>query len=123
MVFYDCMFRINWDWRPYHIRMRAIDVNYRDSEHILTDDEDDQDFVDGRGLSASQLVRKVANTKPPWGKMDIIDPDVLEHVFSFEDVDVEEEENIFDYSEQTIEVYDFKGRGRHRSYFNFMHVK
>ena len=82
------------------------------------DDEDDQDFVDGRGLSASQLVRKVANTKPPWGKMDIIDPDVLEHVFSFEDEDVEEKENIFENSEQTTEVYDTKGRGRHRTDFN-----
>ena len=37
--------RINWDWRPYHIRMRAIDVNYRYSEHILTDDEDDQEIL------------------------------------------------------------------------------
>ena len=37
--------RINWDWRPYHIRMRAIDVNYRYSEHIVTDDEDDQEIL------------------------------------------------------------------------------
>lgn len=87
------------------------------------DDEDDVDFVDGRGLSASQLVRKVASTKPSWGKMDIIDPDVLEDVFSFEDEDIEKPENVFENAQQTTDVYDTKGRGRHRSDFNFMPVK
>jgi hypothetical protein len=88
------------------------------------DDEDDEnDYIDGRGLSANQLVRKVANTKPSWGKMDIIDPDVLDDVFSFEEEDVKDEENFFENGQQTTEVFDTKGRGRHRSDFNFMPVK
>jgi hypothetical protein len=88
------------------------------------DDEDDEnDYIDGRGLSANQLVRKVANTKPSWGKMDIINPDVLDDVFSFEEEDVKDEENFFENGQQTTEVFDTKGRGRHRSDFNFMPVK
>ena len=87
------------------------------------DEDDDNDFIDGRGLSANQLVRKVANTKPSWGKMDIIDPDVFDDVFSFEEEDVKDEENFFENGQQTTEVFDTKGRGRHRSDFNFMPVK
>ncbi len=82
------------------------------------DDEDESDFVDGRGLSASQLVRKIANTKSPWGKMPIIDPDVLEDVFSFEEEDIEEPENVFENAQQSTEAFDTKGRGRHRSDFS-----
>jgi hypothetical protein len=82
------------------------------------DDEDDTDFVDGRGLSASQLVRKVANTKLPWGKMDILDPDALENVFSFEEEDVKDEENVFENAQQSTEAFDTPGRGRHRSDFS-----
>jgi len=81
------------------------------------DEDDDNEYVDARGLSASQLVRKVANSKPSWGKMDIIDPDVLEDVFSFEEEDVEKPENVFENTQQTTEVYDTPGRGRHRSDF------
>jgi len=81
------------------------------------EDDDESEIVDGRGLTASQLVRKVANTKLPWGKMDILDPDVLEDVFSFEEDDVEEPENFFENAQQTTDVFDTKGRGRHRSDF------
>lgn len=88
-----------------------------------SDDEEDIDFVDGRGLSASQLVRKVAKTKSYWDKMDVIDPNVLEDVFSFEEEEIEEPENVFENAEQTTDVFDTKGRGRHRSDFNFMPVK
>lgn len=91
------------------IAMRTISSWY--------EDDDESEIVDGRGLTASQLVRKVANTKLPWGKMDILDPDVLEDVFSFEEDDVEEPENIFENAQQTTDVFDTKGRGRHRSDF------
>jgi len=81
------------------------------------DDDDETEIVDGRGLSVSQLVRKVANTKPSWGKMDILDPDVLEDVFSFDEETSEEPENVFENAEQTTEAFDTPGRGRHRSDF------
>jgi hypothetical protein len=81
------------------------------------DDDDETEIVDGRGLSVSQLVRKVANTKPSWGKMDILDPDVLEDVFSFDEEKSEEPENVFENAEQTTEAFDTPGRGRHRSDF------
>jgi len=81
------------------------------------DDDDETEIVDGRGLSVSQLVRKVANTKPSWGKMDILDPDVLEDVFSYDEETSEEPENVFENAEQTTEAFDTPGRGRHRSDF------
>jgi hypothetical protein len=81
------------------------------------DDDDETEIVDGRGLSVSQLVRKVANTKPSWGKMDILDPDVLEDVFSFDEEKSEEPENVFENAEQSTEAFDTLGRGRHRSDF------
>ena len=81
------------------------------------DDEDDTEIVDGRGLTVSQLVRKVANTKPSWGKMDILDPDVLEDVFSYDEETSEEPENVFENAQQTTEAFDTSGRGRHRSDF------
>ena len=81
------------------------------------DDDDETEIVDGRGLSVSQLVRKVANTKPSWGKMDILDPDVLEDVFSFDEEKSEEPENVFENAQQTTEAFDTPGRGRHRSDF------
>ena len=81
------------------------------------DDEDDTEIVDGRGLTVSQLVRKVANTKPSWGKMDILDPDVLEDVFSYDEETTEEPENVFENAQQTTEAFDTPGRGRHRSDF------
>ena len=81
------------------------------------DDEDDTEIVDGRGLTVSQLVRKVANTKPSWGKMDILDPDVLEDVFSYDEETSEEPENVFENAQQTTDAFDTPGRGRHRSDF------
>ena len=81
------------------------------------DDEDDTEIVDGRGLTVSQLVRKVANTKPSWGKMDILDPDVLEDVFSYDEETSEEPENVFENAQQTTEAFDTPGRGSHRSDF------
>ena len=81
------------------------------------DDDDETEIVDGRGLSVSQLVRKVANTKPTWGKMDILDPDVLEDVFSYDEETSEEPENVFENAQQTTEAFDTPGRGRHRSDF------
>ena len=81
------------------------------------DDEDDTEIVDGRGLTVSQLVRKVANTKPSWGKMDVLDPDVLEDVFSYDEETSEEPENVFENAQQTTEAFDTPGRGRHRSDF------
>ena len=81
------------------------------------DDDDETEIVDGRGLSVSQLVRKVANTKPSWGKMDILDPDVLEDVFSYDEETSEEPENVFENAQQTTEAFDTPGRGRHRSDF------
>ena len=81
-------------------------------------DNDEEDIFDGRGLSASQLIRRVANTtKPNWGQMDILNPDVIEDTFSFEEDDEPESETKLENAQQTTEAFDTPGRGRHRSDF------
>ena len=81
-------------------------------------DNDEEDIFDGRGLSASQLIRRVANTtKPNWGQMDILNPDVIEDTFSFEEDDEPESETKLENTQQTTEAFDTPGRGRHRSDF------
>jgi hypothetical protein len=81
------------------------------------DNEDDEIF-DARGLSNSQLIRRVANTtKPSWGQMDILNPDVIEDTFSFEEEDEPESETKLENAQQTSEAFNTPGRGRHRSDF------
>ena len=81
------------------------------------DNESDEIF-DARGLSHSLLVRRVANaTKPNWGQMDILNPDVIEDTFSFEEEDEPDSETKLENAQQTTEAFDTPGRGRHRSDF------
>jgi hypothetical protein len=81
------------------------------------DNEDDEIF-DARGLSHSQLIRRVANTaKPNWGQMDILNPDAIEETFSFEEEDEPDSETKIENAQQTSEAFNTPGRGRHRSDF------
>ena len=81
------------------------------------DNEDDEIF-DARGLSHTQLIKRVANTtKPSWGQMDILNPDVIEDTFSFEEEDEPDSETKLENAQQTTEAFDTPGRGRHRSDF------
>ena len=81
-------------------------------------DNEDEDIFDARGLSNSQLIRRVANTtKPSWGQMDILNPDAIEDTFSFEKDDEPESETKLENAQQTSEAFNTPGRGRHRSDF------
>ena len=81
-------------------------------------DNEDDDIFDARGLSNSQLIRRVANTtKPSWGQMDILNPDAIEDTFSFEEEDEPESETKLENAQQTSEAFNTPGRGRHRSDF------
>jgi hypothetical protein len=81
-------------------------------------DNEGEDIFDARGLSHSQLIRRVANTtKPSWGQMDILNPDVIEDTFSFEEDDEPDSETKLENAQQTSEAFNTPGRGRHRSDF------
>ena len=85
---------------------------------LSTFDSEDDEIFDARGLSHSQLIRRVANTtKPSWGQMDILNPDVIEDTFSFEEDDEPDSETKLENAQQTSEAFDTPGRGRHRSDF------
>ena len=49
--------------------------------------------------------------------MDILDPDVIEDTFSFEEDDEAESETKIENAQQTSEAFNTPGRGRHRSDF------
>jgi hypothetical protein len=85
---------------------------------LSTFDSEDDEIFDARGLSHTQLIRRVANvTKPSWGQMDILNPDVIEDTFSFEEDDEPDSETKLENAQQTTEAFDTPGRGRHRSDF------
>jgi len=78
--------------------------------------ENDTDYFDGRGLSNNQLIQRVAKSIKPdrWKNMDILNP---------EDLDINEDPEIsskveIENAQQTSEVYNTPGRGRHRSDFS-----
>lgn len=77
-------------------------------------DEYSEDYVDCVGLNSGQALRKVAqSSKSKWGKMEVINPDVLEYTEFDEDEHHEELEN----SQQTSEALKTPGVGRHRTDF------
>lgn len=81
-------------------------------------DSDDDEIFDARGLSNSQLIRRVANaSKPSWGQMDILNPDIIEDTFSFDEDEDEFSKTKLENAQQTTEAFDTPGRGRHRSDF------
>jgi hypothetical protein len=85
---------------------------------LSTWDNESDEIFDARGLSHTQLIRRVANsTKPSWGQMDILNPDVIEDTFSFEEEDEPESETKIENAQQTSEAFNTPGRGRHRSDF------
>jgi hypothetical protein len=85
---------------------------------LSTFDNEGDEIFDGRGLSHSQLIQRVANTtKPSWGQMDILNPDLIEDTFSFEEDDEPDSETKLENAQQTSEAFDTPGRGRHRSDF------
>lgn len=77
-------------------------------------EEFENDYVESQGLSARQVLSKIAlSSKPKWGTMDVLNPDVL----SFLDVDEDESEQTLENAQQTSEALITPGRGRHRSDF------
>ena len=43
--------------------------------------DDEDNYIDGRGLSHNQVLHRVAQTnKPKWGMMEVLNPDVLSYL-------------------------------------------
>jgi hypothetical protein len=79
--------------------------------------EDDNDYIDGRGLSHNQVLHRVAQTnKPKWGMMEVLNPDVISYL-DFEDDDEVDSEQQLENAQQTSEALKTPGVGRHRSDF------
>jgi hypothetical protein len=85
---------------------------------ILDSWEDDYSngFVDGRGLSPSQLINRVATSaKSNWGNMPIINPDGLKKALEFDEDEEGFSEVTFENAEQTPDALKTPGRGTHKT--------
>lgn len=86
--------------------------------------EYDESFVDGYGLSYSQIIQRVAqSSKPKWGSMEVLNPDLLT-TFDF-DYDASESELLLDDSEENHPPMGLKtkGRGTDRSDFQSQPIR
>lgn len=85
---------------------------------VLETWEDDytNGYVDGRGLSASQLINRVATSaKSNWGNMPIIDPEGLKKALEFDEDEEGFSEETFENAEQQPDVFKTPGRGTHKT--------
>jgi len=85
---------------------------------ILDSWEDDYSngFVDGRGLSPSQLINRVATSaKSNWGNMPIINPEGLKKALEFDEDEEGFSEVTFENAEQTPDALKTPGRGTHKT--------
>lgn len=79
--------------------------------------DDEDDYIDGRGLSNNQVLHRVAQTnKPKWGMMEVLNPDVLSYL-DFDENDEAPSELELENVHQTDEALKTLGMGRHRSDF------
>jgi len=88
------------------------------SMSVLETWEDDfsYGYVDGRGLSASQLINRVATTaKSNWGNMPIINPEGLKEALEFNEDEEGFSEVTFENAEQTPDALKTPGRGTHKT--------
>jgi cell division protein FtsL len=112
-----------------HSSRKLIKTSSRQVEAFLTDallqsmsvletweDDYSNGYVDGRGLSASQLIQRVATSaKSNWGHMDILNPDGLKEALKFDEDEEEFSKQTFENAEQTPEALETPGRGKHKT--------
>jgi coenzyme F420-reducing hydrogenase alpha subunit len=81
-------------------------------------DDYSDDYIDVKGLSSGQVLRKVAeNTKSKWGMQEILNPDVLSYLDFDSEKDEPESEQQIENAQQTSEALKTPGAGKHRSDF------
>lgn len=98
------------------IQAQMNDVILKAMSSLNEWDDYTDDYIDVKGLSSGQALRKVAeNTKSKWGKQEILNPDVLSYLdFDPEKDDLDPELQI-ENAQQTSEALKTPGAGKHRS--------
>ncbi len=72
-----------------------------------------EEFVDARGLSHEQIVRKASTVQNDWGGMNVLNPKLLDDLFS----ETEEPEVVIDDTMHETSAFHTPGRGSHWSDF------
>jgi hypothetical protein len=88
------------------------------SMSVLETWEDDfsNGYVDGRGLSPMQLIKRVASSaKSSFGNMDILNPEGLKEALEFDEDEEGFSEVTFENAAQTPDVFKTPGRGTHKT--------
>jgi hypothetical protein len=77
-------------------------------------EEYQENYIESSGLTNRQVISRVSTaSKPSWGMMDVLNPDVLD----FMDFDEDDSQQTLENAQQTSEALITPGRGRHRSDF------
>ena len=72
-----------------------------------------EEFVDARGLSHEQIVRKASTVQNDWGGMNVLNPRLLDDLFS----ETEDPEVVIDDTMHETSAFHTPGRGSHWSDF------
>ena len=77
-------------------------------------EEYEENYIESSGLTNRQVISRVSTaSKPNWGMMDVLNPNVLD----FMDFDEDESQQTLENAQQTSEALITPGRGKHRSDF------
>lgn len=77
-------------------------------------EEYQENYIESSGLTNRQVISRVSTaSKPSWGMMDVLNPNVLD----FMDFDENDSQQTLENAQQTSEAFITPGRGRHRSDF------
>jgi coenzyme F420-reducing hydrogenase alpha subunit len=100
------------------IQARMNDVILKAMASLNEWDNYSEDYIDVKGLSSGQALRKVAeNAKSKWGMQEVLNPDVLDYLDFDPEKDEPDSEQKIENGEQTSEALITPGAGKHRSDF------
>ena len=113
-------------YRTFASKRIARKIDKRQAEAHMTDailqamgqlnnwheDYDDSGYVESFGLSTNQIIRKASQKETKWGRMDILDPDVLDYLeFDEKELGKQELEN----GMQEYDILQTEGQPHHRT--------
>ena len=76
------------------------------------DEYDNNGYFESQGLTNKQIINRISQKEPKWGRMDILDPDVLDYMeFDEKELGKQELEN----GMQEYDILQTEGQPHHRT--------
>jgi hypothetical protein len=78
------------------------------------DEYENNEYFESQGLTNKQIINRISQKEPKWGKMDILDPDVLSYL-DFDEDDKDFSEQKLENGVQEYDILQTEGQPHHRS--------